>query len=267
MLAGMDARHPTYAPGWGTEVVSMVSSRTAEDRAGFLLPLLSGGMRVLDVGCGPGSITCGLARAIAPGGHVVGVDVQPSQIELAKKAAGSKGNLDVTFQAGNASALPFEGACFDVVFAHALFEHLADPPRVLAEMARLLRPRGLLAVCSSDWSGARVEPCTPDVQRALAAHFALRRRAGGDPFAGSRLVEWVTAAGFSIESTGTEEKVDMRYADLASYVGGRIREALSLASESDPELEEALAAAVRWAEGRSEGRAVQRWVHVVARRA
>ena len=242
----------------------MVSARTAQDRAAFVLPFLSDGMRLLDVGCGPGSITLGLARAVERGGSVVGVDMQRSQVRAATLAGADAGVANVVFQVGNAYELPFESSSFDVVFAHALFEHLAAPARALAEMARVLRPQGLLAASSSDWSGARIEPCTPDVRCAMDAHFALRRRAGGDPFAGSQLPSWVSAAGFEVVKVGADDKIDMSYAALATYVAARVREAY--AQTGEPALEEAGAAASRWASSATNGVAVQRWVHLVARR-
>jgi ubiquinone/menaquinone biosynthesis C-methylase UbiE len=259
-------RRDSYAPGWGPDVVAMVSARTADDRGAFVLPFLSSGMRLLDVGCGPGSITLGLARHVRPDGCVVGVDMQPSQIHLAEQGAATAGVVNATFQVANAVVLPLESASFDVVFAHALFEHLAAPGLALAEMARVLRPHGILGICSSDWSGARIEPDSADVRCAMQAHYALRRRAGGDPFAGARLEEWVSAAGFTIVHTAAEEKTDMSYADLATYVAARIREALSEAPFDSSFLEEAAAAASRWASHGVVGTAVQRWVHVIARR-
>jgi SAM-dependent methyltransferase len=224
------------------------------------------GMCILDVGCGPGTITIGLAGKVAPSGRVVGVDMHASQIELACHVARESGTTNADFLAGTADALPFDDGSFDVVFAHALFEHLSDPAVVLTEMRRVLRTTGTLAVCSSDWSGARVDPFTRAVERALDAHFALRRRAGGDPFAGGKLAEWVTAVGFSLEHTGATDRSDMGYTELARYVEKRIVAALdegvALASV---DLAEARTAAASWAGGRP-GTATQRWVHVLARR-
>jgi SAM-dependent methyltransferase len=269
---------PPYAPGWGTEVLTMLSARTADDRAAFVLPSLRDGLRLLDVGCGPGTITVGLARRVAPTGSVVGVDMEPSQIELAQRAARDAAVANAVFRQAMADALPFDDASFDVVFAHALFEHLAAPVRVLNEMHRVLRPGGLLAACSSDWGGARVEPRTRDVQLALEAHYALRRRAGGDPSGGARLREWVAATGFVVQKAGVDERADMTYSRLAEYVEGRIHAALGEIGEAGAEasspagtapsivmLSEAAEAASRWVHGGA-GTFVQRWAYVLARR-
>ncbi len=98
-----------YAPGWDTQVMAMVSARTSADRAAFVLPLLRNGTRLLDVGCGPGTITVGLARSVGPDGVVVGVDMQPSQIDLAAELASSSEVPNARFQVARATELPFEG--------------------------------------------------------------------------------------------------------------------------------------------------------------
>jgi SAM-dependent methyltransferase len=244
--------------------MTMLSARTLEERGSFVLPFLFEGATVLDVGCGPGTITLGFASRVGRSGQVVGVDMQPSQIDLAVAAASTSPCRHVRFQVAEATSLPFAAMSFDVVFAHALFEHVAEPTAVLTEMARVVRPGGVVAICSSDWSGARVEPDSADVRCALQAHFRLRRRAGGEPFAGGRLAEWLEGAGFRLLHVGVENKVDMGYRDLARYVLGRIQDALAGATTAEPYLEEAAAAASRWATREEEGIAVQRWVYALA---
>ncbi|MGA2448240.1 MAG: methyltransferase domain-containing protein [Polyangiaceae bacterium] len=76
--------------------MAMVSGRTARDRAAFVFPSLRSAARLLDVGCGPESITLGLARRVQPEGHVVGVDMQPSQIDIAKPLCRSAHDLLVS---------------------------------------------------------------------------------------------------------------------------------------------------------------------------
>lgn len=229
-------------------MLAMLTGRTATERAAFLLPLLANGQRVLDLGCGPGTITAGLAEAIAPDGLLLGIDREPSQLALARSTAAAR------FAAGRADALPVATHSLDVVFAHAVFEHLPDPASALAELARALRPGGLVALSSSDWSGARIEPHTPDVERALAGHYRLRRAAGGNPFLGGSLADLLKANGFADIRAHQHDRVDMTYRQLADYI--RVR--LSAAGDHD-----GAEAATRWAQ--REGRFTQRWIEATAR--
>jgi len=161
----------------------------------------------LGVGCGPGSITLGLAAAMTRTGSVLGVDFQPSQVRAARAAAEAAGAANLEFVVGSATALPIASASsIDVVFSHALFEHLPDPAATLIEIRRVLRPDSRLAVSSSDWSRATLTPSTEDIQQALAGHYLLRRRAGGDPFPGGRLTSLLHAHGFTDVSTARAPK-------------------------------------------------------------
>lgn len=146
MRNGLDG----YAPGWSDDAVSMMASRTAESRVGFFLAALAPGMDVLDAGCGPGTITAGLARAVEPGGSCTGIDREPSQIELAQAATEG---VAVTLAVASIYELPFADASFDAALSHAVFEHLARPADALAELRRVLRRGGIVGVCSSDWEG------------------------------------------------------------------------------------------------------------------
>ncbi|HEY4455922.1 MAG TPA: methyltransferase domain-containing protein [Pseudonocardiaceae bacterium] len=233
-----------YAPGWSPDMLAMLTGRTAAERAAFVLPLLTGRQRVLDLGCGPGTITEGLS------GFVLGIDGEPSQLTLAQAAAPT-----ARFAAARADALPIATHAVDVAFAHALFEHLPDPAAALTELRRVLRPEGILALSSSDWSGADITPRTPDVEQALEGHYRLRRAAGGDPFLGGRLPDLVRANGFVDVQSSIQERVDMTYRDLADYIRTR------LLAAGDHEAAEA---AARWADHPA-GHFIQRWVEVTAR--
>jgi ubiquinone/menaquinone biosynthesis C-methylase UbiE len=131
--------------------------RTAERNAAFLLPHLKPGMRVLDVGCGGGSITIGLARAVAPA-ETVGLDRNASSVEQARELASAQDVSSVRFETGDAAKLPFDAASFDAVFAHALLQHVEDPQQVANELRRVLRPGGVLAVADADFDGSLIAP-------------------------------------------------------------------------------------------------------------
>lgn len=152
--------------------------RTAERWAGFLLPHLRPGMRLLDLGCGPGSITAGLAA----GRRAVGVDFAPMAIEAVPVAA------------ADAAALPFPDACFDALYANALLQHVADPLAVLREARRVARPGAVIGVGDADWGGVLMHPADPALDRGQAIRAALRP--GGEVRVGRRLRSLLTAAGF-----------------------------------------------------------------------
>ena len=92
-------------------------------------------MDLLDVGCGPASITADLAELVAPG-RVVALDSSPSAIEAARATLAARGLLGgVELAVGDAFALPFEDGAFDVVHAHQVLQHVHDPVAALKEMA------------------------------------------------------------------------------------------------------------------------------------
>ena len=196
-----------YLCGHGPGVVAVHAGRTAAREAAFFLPHLGRGMRVLDVGCGPGTITVGLAEAVAPG-RVVGLDVQPSVLGEARAHAAARRTANVAFQAGSATALPFPDGAFDAVFAHTLLEHVREPLAVLREVRRVLRPGGVLGVRDVDWGSGVLWP--PDPLVALAAELYARawERSGGHPAYGRRLRGHLREAGYGRVETSASFRWD-----------------------------------------------------------
>ena len=127
-----------YTHGHPASVLRPHGWRTAENSAAYLLPLLLPGLDLLDVGCGPGTITIGLA-SIVGAGHAVGVDGAASAVEAARGSAATA-QVDVAFAVADAYELSFEDDRFDVVHADQLLQHLADPVAALQEMRRVCRP-------------------------------------------------------------------------------------------------------------------------------
>jgi SAM-dependent methyltransferase len=214
----------SYLPGYVGSAARMMAARSAAERASFVPPQLLAGARVLDVGCGPGSITAGLAVQMGPSGRLVALDVAADPLRLARRVLeGLRENVP-RWVVGRASvyALPLAPASVDLVFAHALFEHLRAPATALDEVRRVLCPGGALALVASDWSGARLESGSWAAQQAIEGYRRLRRRAGGDPDAGARLAGWVTAAGFEVCHQRAYLREDMPGGELAAYIAARL---------------------------------------------
>jgi SAM-dependent methyltransferase len=191
-----DATQETYTHGHASVVVAAHARRTAEEAARFLLPHLKPGMRIVDVGCGPGSITTGLARYVAPG-VVLGVDNAAHVLEAARSHAAARNVDNVRFEVASAYALPVADASVDVVYAHQVLQHLADPLAALGEAGRVLVDGGYVAVRDADYGTMTHHPHEPLLDRWLEVYCAMARRNGGEPDAGRHLLEWVGAAGFS----------------------------------------------------------------------
>ncbi len=98
-----------YTHGYGERVVGVMAGRSLTGNLGFLLPHLQPGMRVLDCGCGPGSITADVAEFVAPG-QVIGVDIEPSQVEAARRRAEERGLANARFEVSSLYELPFPDA-------------------------------------------------------------------------------------------------------------------------------------------------------------
>ncbi len=176
-------------------VLAAHASRTAEEAAAFLLTHLKPGMRVLDIGCGPGSITIGLARYVAPG-ETIGIDQSDEALAAARALAEEQRVTSVQFQRADVYELPFEDASFDVVYGHQILQHLADPVGALVEAGRVLRSGGYVAVRDADYGTMTHHPHDPILDRWLERYNEVARANGGEPDAGRRLLEWAQAAGF-----------------------------------------------------------------------
>ena len=186
-----------YTHGHSAAVLSAHSRRGAADSAAYLLAHLRAGMDLLDVGCGPASITADLAERVAPG-RVVGLDAAAGALEAARATLRERGlSEQVEVTSGDVMALPFEDASFDVVHAHQVLQHLADPVGALAEMRRLTRPGGIVAVRDAVYSAMTWFPEPAGMEQWRSVYMATARANGGEPNAGSRLLSWARAAGFA----------------------------------------------------------------------
>ncbi|KAL0487018.1 methyltransferaseS [Acrasis kona] len=107
-------------------------------------------MTILDVGCGPGTITIDLAELV-PHGHVIGIDTSEETLQLARNAAVERGVKNVEFVLGDGNSLNYSNGSFDVVHAHQVLQHVNNPVRLLSEMKRVTRKGGVVAVRETDF--------------------------------------------------------------------------------------------------------------------
>jgi len=202
-----------YTHGHHESVLRSHRWRTAANSARYLLDSLQPGLSLLDVGCGPGTITVDLARLVSPG-RVVGIDASEAVVAQARDHAGQadaavdnntveraavdqNAAANVAFRVADVYHLDSDLTGFDIVHAHQVLQHLSDPVGALKAMGRALRPGGLLAVRDSDYGAFAWAPADPVLDRWLAVYHqvCVRNRAQAD--AGRYLLGWVQKAGFS----------------------------------------------------------------------
>ncbi len=212
-MAEPEARE-TYTHDYGAEFRRLHGGRTAARDAAFFLPHLRPGMRLLDCGCGPGSITVGLAQAVAPG-EVVAVDIAEAQLMSARALADERGVRNIRFQLGSIYDLPLPDASVDAAFAHNVLEHLRAPDAALAELRRVLTPGGVVGIRDDDWGAYVLEPTTPLRELGFELILRVAEHNGGNFCSARHHVRRLREAGFvavagyaSAGGSGTTEPVD-----------------------------------------------------------
>lgn len=186
----------TYVHGHTPAVVRHHGMRTAEEAAAFLLPELSPDMRLLDVGCGPGSITLGLAERL-PRGEVVAIDLLEETLAQNRLDAEARGVKNLRYEYANVHELPYPDASFDVAYAHQVFQHLTARQAALREMLRVVKPGGLIAVRDVDWGSTVYWPQDPWMNRFLEVYQEAARGLGGEPQMGRHMRALFHEAGMS----------------------------------------------------------------------
>lgn len=191
-------------------------------------PVIAEGLRVqpgdsvLDVGCGAGWGAFELARAVGAGGRVTGVDTSLTLIEEAKRRA-DRVALPPTFETGDAQSLAFPDHHFDAVRAERLLMHVADPERALAEMVRVLRPGGRIAVQDFDWETQICDSPERATTRTIALSFCDGLQHG---WIGRRLPRLFRQAGLGEVST-TFQIVTIPFSFLTMLLGGHVASIVS----------------------------------------
>lgn len=199
----MNERVASYTHGHHESVLRSHQRRTAQDSAAYLLPHLTSGLSVLDIGCGPGTITADLAARVAPGA-VTAVDQVTDVLDVARAAVERRNLSNVSFATADVHRLEFDDGTFDVVHAHQVLQHVADPVPALREMRRVCRPGGVVAARDADYAGFIWFPQLPALDLWRDCYRQAARANGGEPDAGRRLLSWAAEAGFDdVAPTGS----------------------------------------------------------------
>ncbi len=188
---------PAYTHGHHESVLRSHRWRTAENSAGYLLDRVRPGQRLLDVGCGPGTITADLAERVGPGGSVLAVDASADVLAAAERVCAERGLANVEFRTADVHALGLPDDAFDVVHAHQVLQHVHDPVAALREMRRVCVPGGVVGVRDADYAAFAWYPALPELDRWMELYQVCARANGGEPDAGRRLTAWARAAGFT----------------------------------------------------------------------
>ncbi len=216
-----------YIPGYSPNATNFMANRTIDSHAAFFKPYLRSPMKLLDCGCGPGTITLGLANAIAPG-TVTGIDLGSSQISIARENALEQGITNAEFLEGNIYNLPFSDNSFDAAFSHALLEHLQEPTQALQELFRVLKPDGILGVRTPDWGGFLIAPSSPELDQAISYYKLLQQRNGGNPYVGRQLRGLLREAGFTNIKVSASYECYENLSSIAEYLALRIESSQSI---------------------------------------
>ncbi len=245
---------PDYTIGFSDAILEAFRRNTAYTSAAFLLPYLRPGMRVLDFGCGPGTVSVGLAKAVEPG-ELHGIDMEESQIEAAKSVAEFQRQPNTHFQVADVANLPYEDGYFDVAYCHQVLMHIPDTAEALAEVKRVLKPGGIIACREMITQASFTQPDYGVINRAWDMYEDLLAAGDGHPQMGKELKKHLVLAGFeniklggSFDTYYTPEDLIFIYNVAHSwFLSPEIMEAAILYGASSKELGQAVGVAYeRW---------------------
>lgn len=196
----------------------ILGRRTLQRDHRSLAELLRPGFSVLDVGCGTGAITAGVAKAVGPHGHVVGIDRDEALLTMARTEHAMLPNLQ--FECGDAATLTFR-AQFDVVTAARTLQWIAKPAVAVSKMKQAAKPAGVLVVLDYSHAANQWAPDPPrEFQRFYRAFLAWRHANGWDNQMADHLAELLQSAGLiDVKSRVEDEVVERGAPEFAERTG------------------------------------------------
>ncbi|KAG0699524.1 UbiE family methyltransferase [Suillus ampliporus] len=202
------SEHTTvYTLGHHESVLRSLTWRTAQNSVSYLLPHIKEDMHILDIGCGPGTITLDFAQ-LAPKGHITGIEPAPGDtLPQARETAKSRGISNVEFKIGDIFKLEemFGPRKFDIVHVHQVLQHIDRErvPEALMQMRAVTKPGGIVAAREGDFGATTWFPASGGMTEWMDTYQLVARANGGEPDAGRRLVSWALKAGFTRENITT----------------------------------------------------------------
>ena len=219
--------YATYTMGYSPAYVRAQERWAQQSSVNFLVPHLVPGQRLLDVGCGAGFLSALLAEAVAPG-ELVGIDFEPSQVDLARETAAQRGLDNARFQVADALELPFADGSFDVAHLGGVLLHVGDVDRALAEARRMLRPGGLAACRDLMPESCFAHPELGMMRRSVEAFADLVAADGGQPGIVREIKGRLKQAGFtdvrvshSFETYDTPEELEFFHSMIRQWFLGQ----------------------------------------------
>lgn len=183
-----------YIAGHTPAVLKGHAARTAEDCAAYLLPHIKSQDYILDIGCGPGTITLGFAKRVQKG-RVVGIDISPELMAKNTQEAKEQGISNITYRVADIFHLPFSDATFDITHCHQVLCHLTDPKAAMKEMVRVTKPGGIVAAREAMFESMIVYPSTPPLAAWKEKLQQMHLAKGQHPDAGKMLHHWALQLG------------------------------------------------------------------------
>lgn len=190
----MSNKNPVYANDHSSAVMRTHSWRTVENSAPYLKPHIKPDMTILDVGCGPGSITVDLA-SLVPKGRVIGVEYVSDPLDNARELAAERGVTNVEFRVGDIYSLDFPDDHFDIVHVHQVLQHLAEPVKAIQEMRRVTKANGGI-FAARETANFTLYPDTPTLKAFFDTTFKVVEARGANANSGSYIHTWAEKAGF-----------------------------------------------------------------------
>jgi ubiquinone/menaquinone biosynthesis C-methylase UbiE len=186
----------------------ILNRRTLRNDHRHLAKLLRPGLSVLDVGCGAGAITAGIAEALGPHGSVIGIDRDEANLELARCEHPAVPNLRL--ELGDATSMTFQ-AQFDIVTAARTLQWISEPALAISRMKDALKPSGMLVVLDYNLAANEWEPEPPDAFRDFYAAFLAWRKANlWDNHMADHLPELFRSAGLGDIESHVQDEIAQR---------------------------------------------------------